>query len=132
MRVYRIAGTKSDWRSCLLAGWPAVRSGARPAQPAPPQGAASQALPEGMPRVVLTAGRSMVLPTEFNITRIALTNPAVADAVVVAPREILIDGKTAGTISLIVWGASQRAQYDLVVRTRRPDDSAAAPGAVPR
>ena len=33
----------------------------------------------------------------------------------VAPREILIDGKAPGTISLIVWGDSQRAQYDLVV-----------------
>jgi pilus assembly protein CpaC len=35
--------------------------------------------------------------------------------VVVQPREILIDGKTPGTISLIVWGASQRMQYDLVI-----------------
>jgi pilus assembly protein CpaC len=68
-----------------------------------------------VPRVILTAGRSMVLPTEFNVTRIAITNPAVADATVVAPREILIDGKTAGTISLIIWGDAQRAQYDLVV-----------------
>ena len=81
----------------------------RPAQ-APP------VIQEGpVPRVILTAGRSTVLPTDFNITRIAITNPAVADAVVVAPREILIDGKTAGTISLIVWGDAQRAQYDLVV-----------------
>jgi len=68
-----------------------------------------------VPRVILTAGRSTVLPTDFNITRIAITNPLVADATVVAPREILIDGKTAGTISLIVWGDAQRAQYDLVV-----------------
>jgi pilus assembly protein CpaC len=66
-------------------------------------------------RVLLTAGRSMVLQTDFNITRIAITNPAVADGVVVAPREILLDGKSAGTISLIVWGEGQRAQYDLVV-----------------
>lgn len=67
------------------------------------QTAASQAteVPE---RVVLTAGRSTVLLTEFDITRIAVTNPAVADAVVVKPREILVDGKGAGTVSLIVWG----------------------------
>ena len=68
------------------------------------------------PRVSLTTGRSTILPTEFDITRIALTNPAVADAVVVRPREILVDGKAPGTISLIVWGAGeQRVQYDLVV-----------------
>ena len=38
----------------------------------------------GFERVVLTAGRSTVLSTTFDVTRIAVTNPAVADAVVVA------------------------------------------------
>jgi len=66
-------------------------------------------------RVPLTAGRSTVITTDFDISRIAVTNPAVADAVVVQPREILIDGKSSGTVSLIVWGPSQREQYDLVV-----------------
>ena len=37
----------------------------------------------------------------------------------VRPREILIDGKTPGTISLIVWGADTRVQYDIVVE--QPD-----------
>jgi pilus assembly protein CpaC len=66
-------------------------------------------------RVFLTAGRSTVLNTPFDVTRIAVTNPAIADAVVVEPREILIDGKSAGTVSLIVWGAQERRQYDVVV-----------------
>lgn len=66
-------------------------------------------------RVSLTAGRSTVVETDFDVTRIAVTNPAVADAVVVQPREILIDGKGAGTVSLIVWGAGRRAQYDVIV-----------------
>jgi pilus assembly protein CpaC len=56
-----------------------------------------------------------VLGTDFDIVRIAVTNPVVADAVVVAPREVLIDGKSGGTISLIIWGSGQRVQYDLVV-----------------
>lgn len=67
------------------------------------------------PRVLLTAGRSTVLTTEFDIRRVAITNPVVADAVVVQPREILVDGKSAGTVSLIVWGGDQRLQYDVVV-----------------
>lgn len=74
-----------------------------------------QASPGALPRVSLTAGRSTVLNVDFDITRIAVTNPAIADAVVVAPREILIDGKAQGTISLIVWGDGRRTQYDLVV-----------------
>jgi pilus assembly protein CpaC len=66
-------------------------------------------------RISLTAGRSTVLLTDFDIVRLAVTNPNVADATVVAPREILIDGKASGTISLIIWGAHRRSQYDLVV-----------------
>ena len=66
-------------------------------------------------RILITAGRSTVLTTAYNVTRIAVTNPDVADAVVVQPREILIDGKAPGTISLIVWGDGVRVQYDVVV-----------------
>ena len=65
--------------------------------------------------MVLTAGRSTVLRTEFEIIRIAVTNPAVADAVVVQNREILVDGKAPGTVSLIVWSSTDRKHYDLVV-----------------
>jgi pilus assembly protein CpaC len=84
-----------------------------------PANATPQAAPPSsatLPKVALTAGRSTVLTTDFNIARIAITNPAVADATVVQPREILIDGKAPGTISLIIWGpGSNRSQYDVVV-----------------
>src|SRR6187401_2510203 len=66
-------------------------------------------------RLRLTAGRSTVLTVDFDITRLAVTNPAVADATVVQPREILIDGKAPGTISLILWGGARRVQYDLII-----------------
>ena len=79
------------------------------------------AVPAQLKRVALTAGRSTVVLTDFDISRIAVTNPAVADAVVVQPREILIDGKSAGTVSLIIWGATQREQYDLVVEQGVPN-----------
>jgi pilus assembly protein CpaC len=90
-----------------LAQTPAPTSTQSP-QP-PPQ------LPGQIERVVLTAGRSTVLRTDFEIVRIAVTNPAVADATVVQSREILVDGKTPGTVSLIVWSNSERKHYDLVV-----------------
>jgi pilus assembly protein CpaC len=81
------------------------------ASPDPAQGSR----PGEYPRVSLTAGRSTVLALDFDISRIAITNPEIADATVVQPREILIDGKAPGTISLIVWGPAGRTQYDLVV-----------------
>lgn len=66
-------------------------------------------------KVAVTSGRSAVVTTDFDVTRIAITNPEIADAVVVQPREILVDGKKAGTVSLIVWGATARRQYDVVI-----------------
>src|SRR6476620_2221730 len=65
--------------------------------------------------VALTTGRSTIVATDFDVTRIAVTNPAIADATVVRPREMLIDGKAPGTISLIIWGGDTRVQYDVVV-----------------
>ena len=73
----------------------------------------------GFKRVVLTAGRSTVLNTPFDVTRIAVTNPAIADATVVQPREMLIDGKSAGTVSLIVWGGDAAPSVRRRGRTRR-------------
>ncbi len=84
------------------------------------QAVSAQEPGQTMPRLHVTAGRSMVLTTEFDVTRIAITNPEVADALVVQPREILLDGKTPGTISFIIWGAGRRVQYDLVVEAPVP------------
>src|SRR5262245_56126737 len=84
----------------LSASARAAQEGAAPSTAAAPAAEATDN--SGFGRVVLTAGRSTVLTTAFDVTRIAVTNTAVADAVVVQPREVLIEGKTAGTVSLIV------------------------------
>jgi pilus assembly protein CpaC len=91
------------------AAWALPQAPAAQSPQVPPQ------LPGQVERVVLTAGRSTVLRTDFEIVRIAVTNPAVADAVVVQNREVLVDGKTPGTVSLIVWSSTDRKHYDLVV-----------------
>jgi pilus assembly protein CpaC len=78
------------------------------------QAAVTPARPQ-FDRVLVTAGRSTVVPTDFDVTRIAVTNPEIADAVVVQPREVLVDGKKPGTVSLILWSSTQRKQYDIVV-----------------
>lgn len=97
--------------AALALGSVSVRAQAPPtAAPASAQGASGEPR-----RVTLTAWRSVVVPTEFVITRIALTNPNIADATVVSAQEILIDGKSPGTITMFVWGEDRRAQYELVV-----------------
>jgi pilus assembly protein CpaC len=90
-----------------------LRAQAPPVTPLP-QGQPAVAGPT-IPKVALTTGRSTIVETQFDVTRIAVTDPRVADATVVRPREILIDGKAPGTISLIVWGTDTRTQFDIVV-----------------
>jgi pilus assembly protein CpaC len=68
-----------------------------------------------VPSLLVVAGGSTVVRTTFPVTRISVTNPEIADAVVVDPNEVLVDGKTAGTVSLIVWGKGQMQQYAVVV-----------------
>ena len=77
--------------------------------------AQAQQQKEEFQKISLTAGRSTVLTTDFDIIRFALTDPAIADANIVERRELVIDGKAAGTVSLILWGANERRQYDVVV-----------------
>lgn len=83
---------------------------ASPALPAPgaPQPAS--------PRINLTVGLSRVMTLDFDVVRVLITNPAVADVTPVDTRELVIDGKGPGTVSLIVWGPpGTRVQYEVVV-----------------
>jgi pilus assembly protein CpaC len=100
--------------SVVVAGSTGLFADQAPAAPTTAGGPAQDTEP-AFARIPLTAGRSHVLTTDFDVVRLAVTNPAVADALVVKPREILIDGKALGTVSLILWGADQRVQYDVVV-----------------
>ena len=68
-------------------------------------------------QIDLLVGRSMVLTTDRPIQRVSLSTPDIADALVTSPHEVLIHGKTPGTISLLVWSDTGRiASHDVVVR----------------
>jgi pilus assembly protein CpaC len=82
--------------------------------PAGPSALASAATAE-LDRIPLTAGRSTVLGVDFDVVRVAITDPKIADALVVQPREVLVNGIGVGTTSLIVWGKDSRRQYDVAV-----------------
>jgi len=84
--------------------------------------AASAVVPASppFPTLLVVAGGSTVLQTDFPVTRIAVTNPEIADATVVDPRQVLVDGKTSGTVSLIVWGQQEMLQYAVNVFPATP------------
>jgi len=65
----------------------------------------------------LLVGRSTVLNVGSPIARVSLTVPDIADAMVTAPTQLLIHGKTPGTISLFVWDkAGSIKTYEVNVR----------------
>ena len=67
--------------------------------------------------VEVMVGQSAVLDVGSPITRVSLTSPDVADALVTSQKQLLINGKTPGAISMYVWdrqGALRR--YDLIVQ----------------
>ena len=67
--------------------------------------------------VRLMVGRSMVLDLGTPIARVSLTSADIADAMVTAPNELLINGKMPGTISMFVWDrAGGIRRFEVVVQ----------------
>jgi len=79
------------------------------------------AQPPAVQRLVLLVGRSMAVQYPFDIERVSFTDPEIADGVAVSRRELLINGKKPGTISLLIWGGGRlAAQYEIVVDPATP------------
>jgi pilus assembly protein CpaC len=72
---------------------------------------------DSTPSVKLTVGRSAVVDVGSPIARVSLTSAEVADAMVTSTSQLLVNGKTPGTISMFVWerGGALR-QYEIIVQ----------------
>ncbi|MBA3888339.1 MAG: type II and III secretion system protein family protein, partial [Acidobacteria bacterium] len=108
--IRRATTGRASTLSALLAAFIIVILVATPqAQPAQAPGFTSGAaatgafVPEGATEIDLLVGRSTVLNVGTAITRVSLTVPDIADAMVTSPTQLLIHGKQPGTISLFVW-----------------------------
>jgi pilus assembly protein CpaC len=104
-------------------------------QPAPgqaaPQVAPAQATPQGPAATAQTAseaeshgaaplrvmvGKSLLINTTERLKRVSVTDPNVADAIVVTPTQILVHGRSAGEVSLLIWDELERSRsFDLRV-----------------
>ena len=74
-------------------------------------------VPSSPTAVDLLVGRSTILNVASPIARVSLTVPDIADAMVTSPQQLLIHGKTPGTISLFVWDrAGGISTYEVNVR----------------
>ena len=86
---------------------PAAQAGASPLQP--PQ--ADQEQEASAPQTLhLLVGRSLVISSPNRIKRVSLADPTIAEAVVVSPTQVVINGKVPGGVSLILWDESGQSQ----------------------
>lgn len=51
----------------------------------------------------LMAGRGELLQFSGDVQRVAIAEPKIADAVVVSPREVMVNAKSAGNTTLVIW-----------------------------
>src|SRR4029077_14652514 len=79
--------------------------------------AANLALAQGGPEEIrLTVGKSIVIDYPTDISRISTSNADIVDASPVTAREILVHGKSFGTVTLVSWSkSSQRNFYNITL-----------------
>jgi pilus assembly protein CpaC len=105
--------------SALFAQEPAAPNAA-PASPAAPgpDAAAQSPGPEasGSAPLRVMVGKSILINTTERIKRVSVTDSGVADPIVVAPTQILVHGRSAGEVSLMIWDELDRSRsFDLRV-----------------
>ena len=96
---------------------PAPAPAAAPAQEGPAASAQTPApsAPSAAPLRVMV-GKSLLINTTERLKRVSVTDPAVADAIVVTPTQILVHGRSPGEVSLLIWDELERSRsFDLRV-----------------
>lgn len=85
---------------------PSAQTQAPPTQVQAGQASAS----ESAQTLHVLVGRSLVITSATRIKRVSLADPAIAEAIVVSPTQVLLNGKAPGGVSLIIWDESGQSQ----------------------
>ncbi len=77
--------------------------------------APTQETPGAAPLRVMV-GKSLLINTTERLKRVSVTDPTVADALVVTPTQVLVNGLAPGEVSLLIWDEMERSRsFDLRV-----------------
>jgi len=79
-------------------------------QPAPPQESQAPQAPGEAETLHVLVGRSLVISSPARIKRISVADPTIVDALAVSPNQILINGKSPGAVSLVLWDETGQSQ----------------------
>ena len=87
-----------------------------PASPQSANQAAPSAEPVGSAPLRVMVGKSLLINTTERLKRVSVTDPTVADALVVTPTQIIVHGRAPGEVSLLIWDEVERSRsFDLRV-----------------
>ena len=88
-------------------------------------GGAAEQEQASVTELLVVAGKSVVVDSETPIERVSVGFGEIAEATAVGPRELLLNGKTPGVTSLIIWqqGGVRKAFDVRVVASRAVADS---------
>ena len=76
----------------------------------------SQSVTPGAAPLRVMVGKSLLINTTERLKRVSVTDPAVADALVVTPTQVLVNGLSPGEVSLLIWDELERSRsFDLRV-----------------
>jgi pilus assembly protein CpaC len=82
-----------------------------PAQTPAAQAPANQGQESSEPQTLhLLVGRSLVITSPARIKRVSLADPEIAEAIVVSPTQVLVNGKKPGGVSLLLWDETDQSQ----------------------
>jgi pilus assembly protein CpaC len=107
------------------------------AQIALPQSTTSQSTKPQASEITLVEGRGELLTLAADVTKVAISEPKIADAIVLSPREVMVNAKGPGRATLVLWvTGAEPARYEIFVTkdttewdsfTKAMKDSAGAP-----
>jgi pilus assembly protein CpaC len=73
-------------------------------------------LPPKPTALTLTVGKGDLLQFANDVQRVAVSEPKVADAIVVSPREVMVNAKSTGYATVVIWETGlEPARYDVRV-----------------
>src|SRR3990172_5668173 len=81
-------------------------------------GLSAQQAPQGdVPgELHVLVGRTLVINSPTPLIRISIADPAIAEALVISPTQVQINGKVPGAVSLVLWDERNQSQaFDLFV-----------------
>lgn len=62
-------------------------------------------------KLYAVVGKTQLIKFDEPVKRISLTDPSLADLVLLSPKELLLNGKKTGRTSLLFWGSSEKPVF---------------------